>query len=239
MSDTLASAALTFTAHNIALPDGTETLRGAELVADSGIFRAALRDLALTFPGAPRRSVRVADLGCLEGGHTAAFAQAGYDATGFEVRAENYLCCQLVENRLALPNLRYVRADVRDVVAKPDTWDAVFCCGLLYHLENPVAFLRQVGRITQRLLIVQTHYSTRPDAEHEGHRGHWYEEGNGRWASWKNPRSFWLTRQDLLAVLRDAGFDLVFEQADFRDDILAGNQAHLDERSMFIGVKTR
>src|SRR5213079_2278864 len=121
----------------------------------------------------------------------------------------------------------------------PAEWDAVFCCGLLYHLQNPVSFLRQLGRATRRLLIVQTHYSTRPDAVHEGHRGHWYTEGNGRWASWKNDRSFWLARRDLLAVLREAGFDLIFEQADYLDDILAGRRPKpdLDERSMFVGLK--
>ena len=49
--------------------------------------------------------------------------------TGFEVRTENYLCCRYIADRLALPNLHYVKADVRDVIAGPDEWDAVFCCG--------------------------------------------------------------------------------------------------------------
>lgn len=234
----LDSAATTFTAHNIVLPDGTETLRGTRPVADGGICQAALRDLALTFPGLPRKAVRVVDLGCLEGGYAAAFAQAGYDVTGFEVRAENYLCCQFVEHRLNLPNLRYYKGDVREVLWEHGTWDAVFCCGLLYHLDNPVAFLNQLGKVTRRLLIVQTHYSTKPDAEHEGYRGHWYDEpGQARWAAWKNPRSFWLTRKSLLAAMRRAGFSLVFEQADYRDDILADDPADPDERSMFIGLK--
>lgn len=235
-----ASVALTFTAHNVALPDGSQTLPRAELIADNGITRAALRDLDLAFPEVPRESVRVADLGCLEGGHAAAFASAGYDVTGYEVRTENMLCCRYLAEHLELPNLAYVQADVRNVVAGPDSWDAVFCCGLLYHLEDPVSFLLRLGQITRRLLIVQTHYSTRPDADHEGHRGHWYSEGSGRWASWQNDRSFWLTRRDLLAVIREAGFDLVFEQADYLDDILAVRRPKpdLDERGMFIGLKT-
>lgn len=230
----LDSVIYTFSAHNIMLPGGLETLPGAELVTDSGICRAALRDLVMAFP---TRVVppKVADLGCLEGGYAAAFAQAGYDTTGFEVRAENFACCQFVAERLALPNLRFVRADVRDAFAKPDEWDAVFCCGLLYHLDNPVTFLRQLGRATKRLLIVQSHYSTHPNAEHEGYRGHWYGEGNGRWESWKNERSFWLTREDLLATLRNSGFDLVFEQADWLANISAGTKT--DARSMFVGLK--
>jgi SAM-dependent methyltransferase len=228
----------TFTAHNVVLPDGSQTLRGAVPVADSGTCRAALRDLALAFPGIPRQDVRVADLGCLEGGYAAAFAQAGYDVTGFEVRPENFLCCRYVQERLALPNLQFTQADVREVFAADDEqWDAVFCCGLLYHLENPVAFLRQLGEATWKLLILQTHFSTRPDAVHEGSDGHWYDEGDGRWASWQNPKSFWPTRDHLLAAIREAGFDLVFEQADFRDDIRAGAAAEPDARGMFVGIK--
>lgn len=232
-----ASVAHTFTAHNVVLPDGSQTLRGTEPVADSGICRAALRDLALAFPARPPGTVKVADLGCLEGGHAAAFARAGYDVTGFEARTENILCCRYVAERLALPNLRFEKADVRDDVLD-EYWDAVFACGILYHLENPVAFLRQLGKSVRKLLILQTHYSTRPDAMHEGCNGHWYAETAGaRWASWKNERSFWLTRDDLLAVMRDAGFPLVFEQADFRDDIRAGSAAVPDARSMFVGIK--
>lgn len=226
--------ALTFSGHNIVLPDGSQTYRGVEPIADNGICGAALRDLALAFPGPHRRPVTVADLGCLEGGYAAAFAQAGYDVTGFEVRAENILCCNYVAEQLALPNLRFVRADVRDVLATTDEWDAVFCCGLLYHLENPAVFLRQLGEATRRLLIVQTHYSTHPDTEHEGYHGHWYTEGDGRWSSWKNGRSFWLAKTDLMAAMRHAGFNLVFEQADYRDDMMADNST---ERSMFVGVK--
>jgi SAM-dependent methyltransferase len=232
------SVLYTFTAHNIVLPGGTETWPGMEPVAGNGICRAALRDLELAFPGADRSSIRVADLGCLEGGYAAAFAQAGYDVTGFEVRPENLACCEFVAGRLALPNLRFIRSDVRDVFTEPGEWDAVFCCGLLYHLDDPVAFLRQLGRATRRLLIVQTHYSTHPDAEHEGHRGHWYSEGGGRWESWENKRSFWLAKKDLMSAMRDAGFDLVFEQADHRRDILAEDTSVPDARSMFVGIKT-
>jgi SAM-dependent methyltransferase len=227
----------TFTAHNIALPGDVQTRPGTELTAGNGICRSALRDLRLAFPGVRPWLVRIADLGCLEGGYAAAFAQAGYEVTGFEARRENILCCEYVAEQLNLPNLRFVQADVRDVFGAGNEWDAVFCCGLLYHLDNPVALLNQIGQSACRLLIVQTHYSTRPDAEHEGHRGHWYSEGRGRWESWQNERSFWLTRKDLMAAIRDAGFDLVFEQADWRPDILADDLTLPDARGMFIGIK--
>jgi SAM-dependent methyltransferase len=234
---TVAGAELAFTAHNIVLDDGTQTLPARLPVAENGICQAALRDLELAFPGLDHHSrsqVEVADLGCLEGGYAAAFARAGYDVTGIEARTENFTCCQYVARKLALPNLRFGKADVRAVMAEPDEWDAVFACGILYHLENPVAFLHQLGKVTRRLLIVQSHFSVRPDAEHEGRSGHWYAEGATRWSAWKNEKSFWLAKPDLMTAMRDAGFDLVFEQADFREDITACDS---DDRSMFVGVK--
>lgn len=155
--------------------------------------------------------------------------------TGYEVRRENILCCNYVADHLGLPNLKFVRSDVRDVLTTPNEWDAVFCCGLLYHLEDPVDFIRQLGLATKRMLIVQTHISTHPDTRHEGHRGHWYEEGTTRWSSWENKRSFWLTRDSLLTEIKGAGFNLVYEQADFHDG--PNGIPAVYDRSMFVGVK--
>lgn len=224
-----------FTAHNIRLADGTETLPGQPLTAGTGRCEAALRDLAMAFPSYPC-TPRVADLGCLEGGYAVAFARAGYAVTGIEVRTENMACCRYVADRAELgEDLRFEQRDARDAVAqaRPGQWDAVYCGGLLYHLGDPSAFLAGLGRATERLLILDTHFSVRPDAEHEGRAGHWYEEGNGRWSAWKNERSFWLAKPDLLAAIRDAGFSLVFEQHDQLDDI----GSPLEDRGMFIGVK--
>ena len=40
------------------------------------------------------------------------------------------------------------------------SFDVTFCCGLLYHLEDPVTFLRTVSQLTRRVLILQTHFAT-------------------------------------------------------------------------------
>jgi hypothetical protein len=44
------------------------------------------------------------------------------------------------------------------------SFDAVFCCGLLYHLDRPRAFLDVLSRVTKRLLILQTHFSEAKDS---------------------------------------------------------------------------
>ena len=234
-----------FTGHNITLPDGTETLPGTPLIHGNGISRAAFRMLRLCLPFLG--GLRVADLGCLEGGYAVAFARAGYEVLGVEARARNFARCQYVAERVALPNLRFVHDDARNLAAYGE-FDAVFCAGLLYHLDEPGAFLKMLGGVTRRLLIVQTHFSLAPDDVHEGRRGHWYSDHPGAedpWGSHGNARSFWMAEPDLLAAIRDAGFGVVLRQFDYLPDIAAGPapqaSPHTPEgaadRGMFIGVK--
>jgi SAM-dependent methyltransferase len=234
---------LPFTGHNIRLPGGTETRPGTPLIAENGICQAALRMMRLCCePGA-----RVADLGCLEGGYAAAFAQAGYDVLGVESRKANYTRSAWLADQLGLPKLALAHDDARHL---PDygTFDVTFCAGLLYHLDDPVTFLNMLGRVTSRLLIVQTHYSGRPDAVHEGRRGHWHDDNPGDgdpWGSHGNPRSFWLAEPDLLAAIRGAGFPVAARQFDYLDDIAAGPRGRADpanpcggtDRGMFLGIK--
>lgn len=229
-----------FTAHNVVLPDGSQTLPGVTPVTEGGICQAALRTFGLFLkPGDS-----IADLGCLEGGYAAAFAAAGYDVLGVEARAGNYAKCEHVERELGLPNLGFVQADVRDWLPTEE-FDGVFCCGLLYHLDAPVAFLRLLGKVTRRVLIVQSHYSAMMTEVHEGARGHWFADSAAEetpWGSHGNTSSFWLGKGDLLQAISDAGFGCVFEQHDYRTDIAAGLHTDLlgnteQDRGMFTGVK--
>lgn len=243
-----------FTSHNVVLPDGTHTAPDKPVVAESGCCRVAVAALAAAFPDPV--GVTVADLGCLEGGYAAEFARHGYQVTGFEVRDENYACALAVAAALDLPNLRFVQADVREL-GIADQFDAVFCCGLLYHLDRPVAFLNMLGEITGRLLILNTHISLALHAGHpegvhqpgescgkhehnEGRAGHWFEEVDGRWSSWGNPRSFWLAKDELTASLHAAGFDQVTEHPDWRGPDVAlpfGSGGAFDDRVMFTAGK--
>ena len=64
-----------FTAHNIRLADGTRTKPDEPYGMESHPwFPAAERVLTTVFPG-HRKDVRVADLGCLEGGYALVFQQ--------------------------------------------------------------------------------------------------------------------------------------------------------------------
>lgn len=220
-----------FTAHNIELPGGARTWpEGGELLEDSSRCLTALRLLGEQCPPGGRSAFRVADLGCLEAGYTLAFAMAGYSVTGIEARAENMAKCRLVQDAYPLPNMGFIQEDARNL-KRCGAFDAVFCCGLLYHLDEPAAFLKMLGEQTRRLLIVQTHHSLSCPEEHEGYRGCWHPDvpGDGDvWGSWGNNRSFWLGRDELMRAMRDAGFTQV-RPAD--DGTLT------DDRGMFTGVK--
>ena len=146
---------VSFMTHVVRLPDGTLTRDGQPL-AEGAYCRSLLRTLDLFCPITGDRRPRVADLGCLEGGFALTFAQAGYEVVGIEGRRSNIERCQFLASAFRLPQLSYTHEDVRNVAAY-GRFDAIFCAGLLYHLDQPVAFLRLLGSLTERLLMVQTH----------------------------------------------------------------------------------
>jgi SAM-dependent methyltransferase len=147
-----------FTAHNIRLDDGTLTKPdvGYSMEADPW-FISARRILETVFPG-DKQHLRIADLGCLEGGYAVEFARMGFQVLGIDVRDVNIEACAYVKSRTNLPNLQFVKDDAFNL-SNYGKFDAVFCCGLLYHLDSPKQFLAMLSSVTSKLLIVQTHFS--------------------------------------------------------------------------------
>lgn len=249
-----------FTAHNIRLNDGTLTLSADEPSLDeSPWFKAAQRTLSLAFNG-DVKGKKIVDLGCLEGGFAAEFARIGMDSLGVEARQCNYNNCQIVKQGLNLPNLNFAHDTVWNL-EKYGPFDAVFCCGLLYHLENPRKFIQLMSLLCAKVIIIHTHYATvepianynlGPMTVHEGLPGRWFgDRPDGvtmeqlesmKWASWENTMSYWIQKEYLLQELESNGFDTVYEQYDFLSpDIAYGaDKGYCKEhnRSMFVGIKT-
>jgi SAM-dependent methyltransferase len=227
----------------------------------TSIVHATRRLLALAFP-ARLAGRSIIDVGCLEGGHTVEFARAGMIATGLEVRASNFENCLYVQRNLSLPNLRFVQADANQI-ALHGPFDAVFACGLLYHLDQPRAFLAEASKACRRIILLHTHiaqaaetpararHGLSPLAENEGASGRWYTEHNAppqeqlnamREASWANTRSFWLEKKFLLQTLLDVGFDTVFESFDCMENIIGEmtDGYYVNEDRVFIvGIKSQ
>lgn len=256
-----------FTAHHVRFLDGGPDAQPKEngvVVAESPWFLRTLATMRIALRDKLTAS-SVVDLGCLEGGYTAAFAQAGFGrALGVDVRSSNVEACFYVQRRLQLRNLEFVQDDVWNI-ARYGHFDAGFCCGLLYHLDRPAEFLRLLGGAVRHVVVINTHIA--PEAEpnptfglseltmHEGLPGRWYSEHNiddkaeldaaHRWTSWENRRSFWLTREAVAHALRDAGFDLVFEQfdchaADQNRDLIGALRSgyySTHHRAVFVGIR--
>jgi 2-polyprenyl-3-methyl-5-hydroxy-6-metoxy-1,4-benzoquinol methylase len=247
-----------FTAHNILLDDGNCTLQGVVPVASSDWFIAAKRIFNTVFPGS-KSSYRIADLGCLEGGFSVEFARMGFNVVGIEVRESNILACNYVKEHVNLPNLEFVQDDVWNL-AKYGSFDAVFCCGLLYHLDRPVSFLNLMSSVTKKLLIVQTHFSTEQLSgkfnlsdivTNENVEGRWYTEfatdqafaqrEQSKWSSWDNSKSFWVKHEYLLQAIKESGFDTVLEQFDSLGNIaesINSGYYKTDSRGTFVGIKS-
>jgi hypothetical protein len=250
---------LSYTAHNIKLPNGTETMPEiGYLLADSPWMRAAARVLKLVYRDElPGKSI--ADLGCLEGGYTVEFSRMGMKATGIEVRQSNFENCLSVQKELNLPHLAFTKDDVWNL-QRYGQFDAMFCCGLLYHLDQPAKFIKLMAEHTRDVIMINTHYADEteskifklsPMTENEGLPGKWYAEHDAdaereieafKWSSWLNKRSFWLTKAAILQTLQDCGFDMVFEQADWIQDgirpSMEGGYYSTNSRGMFVGVRT-
>jgi hypothetical protein len=86
--------------------------------------------------------------------------------------------------------------------------DAVFNCGLLYHLPRPWELLSVVAKITPAMYL-STHYCQdgAVEAWDHGYPGYWYHEfGYEDRLSGLAPTSYWPTRQALLDMLAAVGF---------------------------------
>jgi SAM-dependent methyltransferase len=156
-------------------------------------------------------SVRsVLELGSLEGGHTVTLAQLpGIErVVGVEVRAENLDRARFVVDTLGLQSkVDLVQADLETCdLGSLGSFDAVFCCGVLYHLQHPRRLLDEIARVTKRLFL-STHYAAEGAVFVDSYEGGWYTEGGlADPLSGLSPTSFWPTRDALRQMVSDAGF---------------------------------
>jgi 2-polyprenyl-3-methyl-5-hydroxy-6-metoxy-1,4-benzoquinol methylase len=156
-----------FTSHNILLPDGTKTKSDTEaLLSELNLWKSVEKTVNLFFPASKgsRQNLKVVDLGCLEGGYSVEFARLGFSVTGIEARAESVAKCNYVKERLNLPLLSFVTDNVRNL-GQYGKFDIVLNYGLLYHLNDPVNFLKQTyeSMTENSLLLLHTHFAAEKD----------------------------------------------------------------------------
>ncbi|EJZ20298.1 class I SAM-dependent methyltransferase [Rhizobium sp. Pop5] len=96
---------------------------------------------------------RCIDVGCGPGWFSERLVKRGLDVLGLDGRDE-----LVVAAAARVPKGKFITQDITNPNAVQDLQPAelVFCFGLLYHLENPFAAIRNLHRITAQYLFIET-----------------------------------------------------------------------------------
>ena len=182
--------------------------------AYGGWFEAGVDSRVQLFWRCFPKARRILELGSLEGGHTFTLAQRpGVEkVVGLEGRTPNLARARFVQKMLGCRNVEFQQADLETFDPSPlGSFDAVYCVGLLYHLVEPWKLLQRFSGVAP-VLFLSTHYAF----DHEAHlmrhtyEGRLYRElGLADPLSGLSADSFWPTRESLLAMLRDAGYERI------------------------------
>ena len=111
-------------------------------------------------------------------------------------------------------------------------FDAIFCCGLLYHLPEPWKLLERLPAVAPRLFI-WTQYAADAEAGDlsGGLRGKIHAEGGpDEPLSGMSPTATWLTLDSLRDVLAESGYK--------RIDVIHNDPAHANGPAVTIGATT-
>ena len=100
----------------------------------------------------PLSGSRVLDVGCGVGHHAAFYIERDCDVVCIDGRDENIEVLRGLHPGLEAHVRNVEHEDLTDL----GDFDIVHCYGLLYHLENPVAALRNIARVCHGLLLIET-----------------------------------------------------------------------------------
>jgi SAM-dependent methyltransferase len=218
--------------HNLALPHGIYTTACDEYYpAHREIMRVVRERLGGQFTGR-----RVMDIGCLEGYFSIECALQGAEVLGIDGKLLNVRKCEFVRSVLDVPRVTFVQGDAMRITRESSgRFDAILALGLLYHLEDPHAFLSNLAGVCDGFVLIDTHIALedqpevikagwRPDLSElrtftfggKPYQGRLFREfapGTARdvkdlspTASLDNELSVWLTENSLVRMLHDVGF---------------------------------
>lgn len=157
----------------------------------------------------------VLEVGCFEGVHTAGLCLFSRDVTAVDGRVENVVKTLVRTAMLGFRPTVFVCnvEDSRQAGRLPEV-DVVHHVGVLYHLQDPVAHLAAIARLTRRALMLDTHVALPDEATSsftsggKSYRCRRYEEfGHADVFSGMYEYSNWLMLDDLLSILTTLGLD--------------------------------
>lgn len=153
----------------------------------------------------------ILELGSLEGAHTFTLARhEGVERVlAIEGRSANIERAKFIGSLFGVSNVQFRQANLERLqLASLGYFDAIFCCGLLYHLPEPWKLISQAPFVAPSL-FVWTVYANENEAniEIDGLRGREHIEGGvDEPLSGLSPKSIWLTLPSLLELLKRSGY---------------------------------
>lgn len=153
----------------------------------------------------------ILELGALEGAQTFILAEGRgvKKVLALEGREANLRKARFVQELLGVKNAEFAQANLEEAdLSSHGQFDAVFCCGLLYHLPKPWELLQQLPSIAP-LLYLWTLYAPENEAKElpNGRRGKiHFEGGPDEPLSGLSPTATWLTLGSLITSLTTSGY---------------------------------
>lgn len=176
----------------------------------------------------------ILELGALEGAHTFIMAQRPgiKRVVALEGREANLRKARFVQELLQIPNVELAQANLEHADLRGfGNFDAIFCCGLLYHLPEPWKLIEQCPSIAP-LLFLWTQYAAENEAHDLGNgwRGKTHIEGGpDEPLSGMSATATWLTLDSLRALLVASGYGSV--------DVIYDDPSHANGPAVTIGAR--
>jgi hypothetical protein len=207
--------------------------RVAGRVYGGGISAAGDARVDQFFRFAPNPAT-ILELGSLEGAHSFILAEhAGVkQVVALEGREANLRKSRFVQELLQIRNVKFAQANLEHADLREfGNVDAVFCCGLLYHLPEPWKLIEQLATIAP-VLFIWTQYAAENEARDVGHqlRGKIHVEGGAEEPlSGMSATATWLTLDSLRALLVASGYESV--------EVIDDDPGHANGPAVTIGAR--
>jgi SAM-dependent methyltransferase len=178
----------------------------------------------------------ILELGSLEGAHSFLLAQhpGVKRLVALEGREANLRKARFVQQHLQIRNVEFIQANLEVAdLAVFGKFDAVFCCGLLYHLPEPWKLLAQLPAIAP-LLFIWTQYAADNEAAELscGLRGKIHIEGGpDEPLSGMSSTATWLTLDSLRGVLNSNGYEKI--------EVIHDDPAHPNGPAITLGARRK
>ncbi|MES0204181.1 class I SAM-dependent methyltransferase [Mesorhizobium sp. LNHC209A00] len=171
---------------------------------------------------------RILELGPLEAGHTYMMHQAGAEAIlAVEANSRSYLKCLCVKEMFDLSRARFLYGDAMKYLEETsERFDVCLASGILYHMTDPIEFLRNIARVSNKFFLWTHYYEDalrtqanlakqfeKPYEIKVGGKSYTVAKRNYqealKWAGFcggAKPWAFWLTRDSLMRAIAHFGF---------------------------------